>query len=52
MMNLTNLVVATTTFAEKSQATEMARLVIGNKVAACAQVDGPIESHYYWEGQI
>jgi len=29
-MNPTTLVVATTTFAEQSQATEMARLVIGN----------------------
>ena len=30
----------------------MAQLVVKNKVAACAQVDGPIESHYRWESQI
>ena len=48
----TKLVVATTTFAERSQATQMAKLVIEQKAAACAQVGGPIESYYRWEGQI
>ena len=51
-MNPTRLLIATTTFSEKSHATEMARLVIREKAAACAQVDGPIESHYCWDNQI
>jgi periplasmic divalent cation tolerance protein len=51
-MTPTQLVVAITTFAEKTQATDMAQRVIREKVAACAQVDGPIESFYRWENQI
>ena len=51
-MNRPKLIVVTTTFAEQLQATEMARQVIRERAVACAQVEGPIESHYVWEGQL
>ncbi len=49
-MNDQGLLVITTTFAEKQTASEMAQRVIRAGLAACAQVDGPIESHYRWQG--
>ena len=51
-MSVTEIVVATTTFADKTQAAEMAKRVISARAAACAQIDGPFESHYGWQGKI
>lgn len=41
-----------TTTAEKSAATELARRLIERRLAACVQIDGPLESHYRWEGVV
>lgn len=41
-----------TTTAEKSAATDLARRLIEGRLAACVQIDGPIESHYRWQGAI
>jgi periplasmic divalent cation tolerance protein len=46
-----DLVVVTTTFATREQAIEMATRATQARVAACAQVDGPLESFYEWEGK-
>lgn len=46
-----DLVVVTTTFATREQASEMAVYVTSEQTTACAQVEGPIESFYYWEGK-
>ena len=51
-MNPSALAVATTTFSEKSDATDMAQRLIRERLAGCAQVEGPIESHYRWKGQL
>jgi periplasmic divalent cation tolerance protein len=50
-MPIHDLVVVTTTFAMREHANEMATRVIQQRVVACAQVDGPIESFYEWDGQ-
>jgi periplasmic divalent cation tolerance protein len=52
VMKESRLVIAVTTFAEKQHASEMAARVIEAGAAACAQIDGPIESHYRWEGTV
>ncbi len=51
-MNSIQLLIATTTFADKASATLMAQRVIQRSAAACAQVEGPIESHYRWQGEL
>lgn len=42
--------VVTTTDSE-GEAHKLAALLIEEKLAACAQVDGPIHSIYWWEGK-
>lgn len=51
-MSVPRLVVAMTTFAEQQHAKEMAERVVQQGAAACAQIDGPIQSVYRWEGQL
>jgi periplasmic divalent cation tolerance protein len=51
-MSVPQLVVAITTFAEEQHAVEMAERVVQQGAAACAQIDGPIQSVYRWEGQL
>ncbi|MFF7634714.1 divalent-cation tolerance protein CutA [Kitasatospora sp. NPDC008050] len=43
-------VLTTTDSAER--AGELARAGVGARVAACAQIDGPITSVYWWEGAL
>jgi len=33
-------------------ATDLARIAVHGRLAACVQVDGPIESTYRWEGTV
>jgi periplasmic divalent cation tolerance protein len=44
--------VAWTTTASREDADRLARGAIERDLAACAQVEGPITSHYRWEGRI
>lgn len=41
-----------TSVAERAKAEEIARLLVERRLAACAQVLGPIESTYWWQGSI
>ncbi|WP_435134969.1 divalent-cation tolerance protein CutA [Actinacidiphila sp. bgisy144] len=43
--------VATTTDGAE-RAGELARVVVERRVAACAQVEGPLRSVYWWEGEV
>lgn len=40
------------TAASADQAEALARLVVERRLAACAQVSGPISSTYWWEGRV
>jgi periplasmic divalent cation tolerance protein len=42
----------TTTFPDETVARRCAATLVGERLAACAQVTGPIESTYRWDGQI
>ncbi len=44
--------VAWTTTAKREDADRLARGAVEAHLAACAQVEGPITSHYRWEGKI
>ncbi len=41
-----------TTTAEKSDAQNIARLLVEKRLAACTQVSGPLESSYWWNDRI
>lgn len=49
-MNPLPLVVATTTVASREQAETLAREILAARAAACVQIEGPITSHYRWQG--
>ena len=42
----------TTTASTKDQAAKIATAHLERRLAACVQVVGPIESHYWWNGKI
>jgi periplasmic divalent cation tolerance protein len=42
----------TTTTDSRKEAAELARSAVTERLAACAQLVGPIASTYWWEGQI
>ncbi len=43
---------ALTTTATRDQAEALARGAIENRLAGCAQVEGPVSSFYHWEKQV
>ena len=46
------MLVAWTTVAKREDADRLAADVIARNLAACVQIDGPIISHYRWEGKV
>jgi len=49
---MTHYIQVLTTTATKADAQAIATAVVGKRLAACAQVIGPIISTYWWQGQI
>ena len=41
-----------TTLPSRDEADRLAASAVESGLAACAQVDGPVRSHYTWEGEI
>lgn len=41
-----------TTFAQKNEAEQLARLLLEKRLAGCVQILGPMQSIYRWQGQI
>jgi periplasmic divalent cation tolerance protein len=46
------MLIAWTTVATRADADRIAADVIARNLAACVQIDGPIVSHYRWEGKV
>ena len=44
--------IALTTLHSREEADRLAAEAVAAGLAACAQVDGPIRSHYTWEGEV
>ena len=42
----------TITFEAEADAAAMAKTLVGERLAACAQVDGPVTSTFWWEGEV
>ncbi|MCU0791982.1 MAG: divalent-cation tolerance protein CutA [Opitutaceae bacterium] len=45
------MLIATTTVATRLDAEHLASAAIEQNLAFCAQVEGPIHSHYVWQGR-
>ena len=46
------MLIAWTTVATRTDADRLAADAVARNLAACVQIDGPIISHYRWEGKI
>ena len=44
--------IALTTLPSREEADRLAADAVAAGLVACAQVDGPIRSHYTWEGKV
>lgn len=47
-----SMLIAWTTVATAGDAARLARGAVEARLAACVQIDGPVTSHYRWEGRI
>jgi periplasmic divalent cation tolerance protein len=45
------MLIAWTTVASRAEADQLAAEVVRRGLAACVQVDGPVTSHYLWQGK-
>jgi periplasmic divalent cation tolerance protein len=50
--SMTDFIEVHTTIDSKEAAQKIAEAVVAKRVAACAQVSGPITSTYWWQGKI
>jgi periplasmic divalent cation tolerance protein len=48
---MSGMLVAWTTTTERADAERLAHGAVAARLAACAQVDGPVKSFYRWEGK-
>ena len=51
-MNPTGVLVVTTSLDDATAAAELASAVVEERLAACAQVGGPVRSTYRWQGEV
>lgn len=45
------MLIATTTVSQAAEAEHLASACIEQNLAVCAQVEGPLHSHYVWQGR-
>ncbi|MDR2981800.1 MAG: divalent-cation tolerance protein CutA [Puniceicoccales bacterium] len=46
------LLIGWTTVSSREDAARLAGGIVEKRLAACAQIDGPITSHYHWDGKL
>ena len=49
---MTDFIEVHTTIDSKEAAQKIAEMIVAKRLAACAQVSGPITSTYWWQGKI
>ena len=47
-----DLIIISTTSDDRSKLDEIAKTLVNENLAACVQINGPITSHYSWQGRI
>lgn len=45
------MLLAWTTVGTREAAEQLARELVARRLAACVQIDGPVVSHYLWQGR-
>lgn len=45
-------IIVTTTFEKMREAKRIAEMLVEDKLAACIQIVGPIDSVYFWKGDV
>jgi len=51
-MNKEQLKIVITTFGNAAQASSFVQVMVEKRLVVCAQVDGPIQSFYHWQGKV
>lgn len=49
---MANFIQIATTTATRDEAEQIARMLVDARLAACAQVTGPVKSVYHWQGRV
>jgi periplasmic divalent cation tolerance protein len=49
---MANFIQIATTTATRDEAEQIARMLVDARLAACAQVTGPMKSVYHWQGKV
>ncbi len=49
---MTNTIIVQTTIDSRDGAHRIGETLVGRRLAACAQISGPIASTYWWQGQM
>ena len=49
---MTNAVVGLVTCSSRTEARKVARAILKKKLAACVNIIGGLESHYWWRGKL
>ncbi|MGI9471070.1 MAG: divalent-cation tolerance protein CutA [Rubripirellula sp.] len=52
MSDPTGLILVISTVESAEDAASLARTLVDRGIAACVQIDGPITSHYRWQGKL
>ncbi|NGN92625.1 divalent-cation tolerance protein CutA [Nocardioides sp. KC13] len=52
MTETTEFCTVAVTFDDEGAASELAAAIVRERLAACAQVEGPIQSVFWWEGAV
>lgn len=47
-----SIIIVSTTLESREEAEKLARLVVDDRLVACAQISGPITSFYRWQGKV
>jgi len=49
---MTDILQVTTTTSSKEEAERIGHTLVEEHLAACAQIVGPVASHYWWQGRV
>ena len=49
---MSEFIQVTTTASTREEACRIAKALLERRLAACVQIAGPVESHYWWKGQL
>lgn len=49
---MSDFIQVSTTASTREEAERIAKALLERRLAACVQIAGPIESHYWWKGRV